>query len=130
MCRLSVFLCAVVLLSGCGKSPTSGSKDGKGDGGGTPSPREMGKETPQVIKDYVEGSWPGSTFEIVKEQACTYKKKPATAVHVKVKMKGEEMPQDKILLINFEAKVKADTPYDTTKPFEEAVRTFVMQLEM
>jgi hypothetical protein len=125
--RRLVLWATLTLLSGCAYSSSGGPKSEPAS-----TVPEI-RDTAQIVKQYVEKSWTGASFTIAQEQPCTYRKKPATAVHVKVTPAGERTPQDHLLIVvgsgTAEGAVKDSVIYDPAKPFDATVKALSQESE-
>lgn len=125
MRRLILILCACALLSGCGKKPV-GDASKKEDGGTAGPAKKLPTEPPDIAADFIAETWKDSTHEIVKQEPTTFRKAPAVAMQVKVKLKGEDM--ERLLLIQ-DGRVKAQIAYDPGKSLEDNLKALRAEFE-
>lgn len=127
MRRLIPVLCLLGLLSGCGSKPPA---DAAKTADGSRRVLKDGSGPAEVAEDFLAESYKGSQFDIqsVKEYQTTLRSKPAVAVHVQWKLKGENELRSDVLVIQ-DGRVKDIRPYDTGKSFEENATSMVRQLE-
>jgi hypothetical protein len=125
MCRLVLVLCALSVLSGCGKPSAQEAKNTDEARRDLPA----NAKPSQVVEDFIASSWKGTSYEIiaVKEQPVTLRRSPAVAVHVQWKIQGEE-PRHDLLLIQ-DGRVKSSTLFDVSRSLEENASTVVKDLE-
>src|SRR5690349_4722164 len=116
MGRLILGMCALGVLSGCGKPAAQDAKradEGKRALVASAAPA-------QVAEDFIAGSWEGSRYDIlaVKERATALRSTPAVAVYVQWKLDGEDGPRHDLLLVQ-DGRVKSCTAFDATRTIEE-----------
>jgi hypothetical protein len=103
-------------VCGCGKKPT---EDAKADGGASQQARKpLGKEPAAIAETLVKDTYPDCEILAKKDTSITYKNNPATAVHIRFKVKGENEEKNWIILVQ-DGISKDQDNYDTNKSLEE-----------
>lgn len=125
MRRLIPVLCLLGLLPGCGGQPPA--DEAKTVEGSRPVLSENAGSA-EITADYLTGAFGPCDVQSVKEHSTTLRSKPAVAVHVQWKIKGENDLRSDVLVIQ-EGRVRCFEPYDTAKSFEENATFVVRQLE-
>jgi len=125
--RRIVFLCLLGLVSGCRDGAQTDKKPANDDSSRKALTRES--TSVDVAKDFLVGSGFGADVQVVssEEKATTLDKKPALALHLHWRGKGDEQRHD--LFVIQEQRVKEFTPYDAGKSFDENVSTALRKLE-
>ena len=126
MRRLIPVLCLLALLPGCGGKPAADA--GKTAEGGRPVLNENAGPA-EIAAAYLTDVYGPCDVQSFKEHSTTLRNKPAFAVHVQWKVKGENDLRSDVLVIQ-EGRVKDIKPFDTAKSFEENATFVVRQLEV
>jgi hypothetical protein len=133
MGRLILGLCVLGLLSGCGGKPSSGAAGAGGSTAKEQSSQRVLQTTStaaQVVEDLIAAAHQGTSYEIisVKEQPATAKKKPAVAVHLQWKVKGENEPKNELYLVQ-DGRVTTRIDYNPNLSLEDNVTALVKDVE-
>jgi len=121
---LLIFL--LTIATGCGKSKS----DSKLSSGGDTRPA-LTKEssTIDVVKDFLNGSGHADVQVDSKEERETkLNKKPAVALHLKWRAKGDTDAKDELFIIQ-DQRVKDQVSYDTAKSLDENAAMAIQKLE-
>jgi hypothetical protein len=125
MRRLIPVLCLLALLPGCGGKPPADA--GKTVEGGRPVLKENAGPA-EIAAAYLTDVFGPCEVQSFKEHSTTLRSKPAVAVHVQWKARGENDLRSDVLVIQ-EGRVRGLEAYDTAKSFEENATFVVRQLE-
>lgn len=133
MARLILVWCVLGLVAGCGGKASTGATSAGGAAPKEETPKQTlqtGTPAAQTVEDLLAGSYPGSKYEILstKEQPTSFQKKPAVAVHVQWKIKGENETRNELYLVQ-DGRVRAKIDYNPNFSLEDNVKALVKDAE-